>query len=111
MSDHNVNSTFRKTLVELCETATWITSQVYAAKNLEKNDLITVDNKISALYPIAEKYDRSFRTTTSFANVRFSQPSFSPSMRLCFGQTPTSYGTSNVISVLSKALVSIVLTI
>ena len=29
-----------------------------------KNDLITVDNKISALYPIAEKYDRSFRTTT-----------------------------------------------
>ncbi|CAI4386797.1 CNB_1a_G0026520.mRNA.1.CDS.1 [Saccharomyces cerevisiae] len=64
MSDHNVNSTFRKTLVELCETATWITSQVYAAKNLEKNDLITVDNKISALYPIAEKYDRSFRTTT-----------------------------------------------
>ena len=31
---------------------------------MEKNDLITVDNKISALYPIAEKYDRSFRTTT-----------------------------------------------
>lgn len=26
--------------------------------------MITVDNKISALYPIAEKYDRSFRTTT-----------------------------------------------
>lgn len=37
---------------------------MYAAKNLEKNDLIIVDNKISALYPIAEKYDRSFRTTT-----------------------------------------------
>lgn len=46
------------------ETATWITSQVFAAKNLEKNDLTVIDNKINALYPISEKYDRSFRTTT-----------------------------------------------
>ncbi|CAI4064608.1 hypothetical protein SKDZ_09G0930 [Saccharomyces kudriavzevii ZP591] len=64
MSDVSINSTFRTTLIELCETATWITSQVFAAKNLEKNDLVTIETKINALYPITEKYDRSFRTTT-----------------------------------------------
>lgn len=45
------------------EAANWITGELSSSTNQEKNVATEVENKIDALQPIAEKYDRSFRTS------------------------------------------------
>lgn len=58
-----ITSTFKTTLNEFCEVANWMTQKVYNWRNLTDDDLRQIRNKLDALQPIADKYERSFRTT------------------------------------------------
>ena len=58
-----ITSTFKTTLNEFCEVANWMTQKVYCWRNLTDEDLHQIRNKLEALQPIADKYERSFRTS------------------------------------------------
>lgn len=58
-----ITSTFKTTLNEFCEVANWMAQKVYGWRNLTNEDLRQIKNKLEALQPIADKYERSFRTS------------------------------------------------
>lgn len=58
-----VTSTFKTTIIEFCEVANWMTQNIYNWRNLDSDQLNQIKNKLDALQPLADKYDRSFRTT------------------------------------------------
>ncbi|CCH63126.1 hypothetical protein TBLA_0J01300 [Henningerozyma blattae CBS 6284] len=55
-------SKFTSTMEEFCEVSRWINQCISNSKPLEITDLTMINNKIDALYLIAENYDKSFRT-------------------------------------------------
>lgn len=59
-----ITSTFKTTIDEFCEVANWMTQNIYNWRNLDSDQLNQIKIKLDALQPIADKYDRSFRTTT-----------------------------------------------
>ncbi|CCD22395.1 Spo22p NDAI_0A02370 [Naumovozyma dairenensis CBS 421] len=60
---NEVNSTFKTTINEFCDAANWLTSQLYNSKNSTEKELSPLTNKIDVLCPIAERYERTFRTS------------------------------------------------
>ncbi|CCF56427.1 hypothetical protein KAFR_0B01280 [Kazachstania africana CBS 2517] len=58
-----VISTFKSTLIEFCEVANWITSQVFEINSIDAVSSSTIINKIDALQPVAIKYNKSFRSS------------------------------------------------
>lgn len=58
-----ISSTFKTTIDEACEVANWLTQEIYNWRNLNSDHFHQIKNKLQVLQPIADKYDRSFRTS------------------------------------------------
>lgn len=55
-----VTSTFESTIVEFCETATWINTRLLDNDNNSGDVFKQIDTRVSALFPVAQKYNESF---------------------------------------------------
>lgn len=61
MSANTITSTFETTILEFCEAASWINSQLIELNKIVFDDIKLVLNRIDALQPTAEKYISSFK--------------------------------------------------
>ncbi|EDO15061.1 hypothetical protein Kpol_411p6 [Vanderwaltozyma polyspora DSM 70294] len=53
-------STFDSSLLEFCDATVWIAQKLNGTSS---NVVLDIETKLNALYPLAEKYDRSFRSS------------------------------------------------
>lgn len=63
-----INSTLTTGINELCEVSNWMTGKIYAWLNLQNDELLSMANKIEAMQPIVEKYNRLFNADRVIIN-------------------------------------------
>lgn len=63
-----INSTLTAGINELCDVSNWMTSKIYGWLSLQNEELLSMANKIDAMQPIVEKYNRLFSADKVIVN-------------------------------------------